>query len=75
MWKKLTTSDHFYYMSTKYWSDGDVHKYFSPYDNPLDAYAYFNNACAHLEYLLSKDIHSKNMPFLKEKRVEKLVEF
>ena len=36
-WRKMTTSDHFYYMCTKYWSDGDVHKYFSPYDTPLDA--------------------------------------
>src|SRR5690606_36367 len=27
-WRKLTTSDHFYYMSTKFWNDGDVHAYF-----------------------------------------------
>jgi len=43
-WKKLTTSDHFYYMCTKYWADGDVHKYFSAYDSPYDAYVYFMNA-------------------------------
>lgn len=43
-WRKLTTSDHFYYMCTKYWSDGDVHKYFSAYDSPYDAYVYFMNA-------------------------------
>ncbi|MEY4182757.1 MAG: hypothetical protein RLZZ217_1383, partial [Planctomycetota bacterium] len=36
-WRKLTTSDHLYYMCTKYWADGDVHKYFSPYDSPYDA--------------------------------------
>ncbi|HYE02472.1 MAG TPA: glycoside hydrolase family 57 protein [Phycisphaerales bacterium] len=42
-WRKLTTSDHFYYMSTKYWADGDVHKYFSPYDSPYDAYINFMN--------------------------------
>jgi alpha-amylase len=42
-WRKLTTSDHFYYMCTKYWSDGDVHKYFSPYDSPYDAYINFMN--------------------------------
>lgn len=52
-WKKLTTSDHFYYMCTKYWADGDVHKYFSPYDDPLQAFNYFNNACADLEYRLN----------------------
>ncbi len=42
-WRKLTTSDHFYYMCTKYWSDGDVHKYFSPYDSPYDSYINFMN--------------------------------
>jgi alpha-amylase len=42
-WRKLTTSDHVYYMSTKFWSDGDVHKYFSPYDSPYDSYINFMN--------------------------------
>ncbi|MEM7754931.1 MAG: glycoside hydrolase family 57 protein [Planctomycetota bacterium] len=42
-WRKLTTSDHFYYMCTKFWADGDVHKYFSPYDSPYDAYINFMN--------------------------------
>ena len=42
-WRKLTTSDHFYYMCTKWFSDGDVHKYFNPYDNPYDAYIIFMN--------------------------------
>jgi alpha-amylase len=37
-WRKLQTSDHFYYMCIKYSHDGDVHKYFSPYDSPYDAY-------------------------------------
>ena len=45
----LSTSDHFYYMSTKYFQDGDVHKYFSPYDSPEQAYIYFMNAMADLE--------------------------
>ena len=42
-WRKLTTSDHFYYMCTKFWADGDVHKYFSPYDSPYDAYINYMN--------------------------------
>jgi alpha-amylase len=42
-WRKLTSSDHFYYMCTKYWADGDVHKYFSPYESPYDAYINFMN--------------------------------
>ena len=42
-WRALTTSDHFYYMCVKFFSDGDVHKYFSPYDSPYDAYINFMN--------------------------------
>lgn len=46
--RRLTTSDHLYYMSTKYFQDGDVHKYFSPYNSPEHAYMFFINALAHL---------------------------
>jgi len=43
-WRRLQTSDHFYYMCTKYFSDGDVHKYFNPYDTPFDAFINYMNA-------------------------------
>lgn len=43
-WRKLQTSDHFYYMCTKWFNDGDVHAYFSPYDSPYKAFQYFMNA-------------------------------
>ncbi len=49
-WRKLLTSDHFYYMSTKFWHDGDVHKYFSPYGTPHEAYVYFMNAAEDLKH-------------------------
>jgi len=42
-WRKLQTSDHFYYMCTKWFSDGDVHAYFSPYNTPYEAYIAFMN--------------------------------
>lgn len=42
-WKYLQTSDHFYYMCTKWFSDGDVHKYFNPYDTPYEAFINFMN--------------------------------
>jgi len=42
-WRLLQTSDHFYYMCTKYFADGDVHKYFNPYDSPYDAFIAFMN--------------------------------
>ena len=43
-WRKLTTSDHFYYMCVKWFSDGDVHKYFNPYDTPYEGFITFMNA-------------------------------
>lgn len=42
-WRTLTTSDHFYYMCTKWFADGDVHKYFNPYESPYDAFRYYMN--------------------------------
>jgi alpha-amylase len=48
-WRKLQTSDHFYYMCTKYFADGDVHKYFNPYDSPYDSYINFMNVMGNLE--------------------------
>lgn len=42
-WRYLQTSDHFYYMCTKWFSDGDVHKYFNPYGSPYDAYINYMN--------------------------------
>ena len=42
-WRKLSTSDHVYYMCTKGSSDGEVHAHFSPYDTPHEAYVMFMN--------------------------------
>lgn len=53
-WRKLTTSDHFYYMCTKWFSDGDIHAYFSPYDTPYEAYMNFMNAWHDLQYRLAE---------------------
>ena len=52
--RKLTTSDHAYYMCTKYWNDGDVHAYFSAYDSPFDAFMYFMNVLRDLEWRLAQ---------------------
>ena len=42
-WRMLQTSDHFYYMCTKWFADGDVHRYFNPYQSPYDAYINYMN--------------------------------
>lgn len=51
-WRRLQTSDHMYYMCTKWFTDGDVHAYFSPYDSPYDAFLYFMNALRDVRYRL-----------------------
>lgn len=53
-WRRLQTSDHFYYMCTKWWNDGDIHAYFSPYDTPYEAYINFMNAYHDLRYRLAE---------------------
>lgn len=47
--KTLTTSDLFYYMCIKYFQDGDVHKYFSPYSSPEEIYRYYMNILSDIE--------------------------
>jgi len=42
-WRKLQTSDHFYYMCTKWFNDGDVHKYFNPHESPYEAFINYMN--------------------------------
>ncbi|MDN5275784.1 MAG: alpha-amylase [Candidatus Saccharibacteria bacterium] len=51
-WRKLQTSDHVYYMCTKWFTDGDVHAYFSPYESPYDAFLYFMNAMRDMRWRL-----------------------
>ncbi len=53
-WRDLSTSDHFYYMSTKWHADGDVHTYFSPYATPYDAYISYMNVMRDLEQRIAK---------------------
>lgn len=43
IWRKLQTSDHLYYISTKGFEDGAVHRYFSPYDDPYEGFINYMN--------------------------------
>lgn len=57
-WRKLQTSDHVYYMCTKWFNDGDVHAYFSPYESPYDAFLYYLNAVRDVRWRLHNDHHT-----------------
>ena len=48
-WEYLQSSNHFYYMCTKYFADGNVHKYFNPYDSPYLAFINFMNVLSDFE--------------------------
>lgn len=52
-WSRLQTSDHFYYMCTKWFSDGDVHKYFNHYGTPYEAFINYMNVLA--DFILRVD--------------------
>ena len=58
-WRRMQTSDHFYYMCTKWFADGDVHKYFNPYDTPYDAYLSYMNVLKDLELQLTSGKEKK----------------
>ena len=49
----LQESDHFYYMCTKFFSDGAVHKYFNPYDTPFEAFINYMNVLS--DFMLRVD--------------------
>ena len=65
-WRCLQTSDHPYYMCTKYFNDGDVHAYFSPYDSPYDAFLYYMNALRDMRERLD-ELSSKKAKATKKK--------
>lgn len=60
-WRRLQTSDHFYYMCTKWFNDGDAHKYFSPYSTPYEAFNNFNNALIDLKLSLKEVLLNGNL--------------
>lgn len=74
-WRKLQTSDHFYYMCTKWSNDGDVHAYFSPYQSPYDAYIAFMNALSDLQLRVRQALDARaEKELAKQKKKESAVE-
>ena len=58
-WDILQASDHFYYMCTKFFSDGAVHTYFNPYDSPYDAFINFMNVLSDFEIRVRRAVPAK----------------
>ncbi len=81
-WRYLQVSDHFYYMCTKFFSDGDVHTYFNPYETPYEAFINYMNVLSdfglRLNESMPEEIHNRDMEDLtrliheKEEKIKKL---
>ncbi len=52
-WNYLQASDHFYYMCTKFFSDGEIHKYFNPYESPYEAFINYMNVLSDFKLRLN----------------------
>ncbi len=59
VWNFMQTSDHFYYMATKWLSDGDVHSYFNPYGSSYEAFINYMNVLADFEIEIDKALAAK----------------
>ena len=64
-WNYLQTSDHFYYMCTKWLSDGEVHKYFTHYSSPYNAYINYMNVLSDFSECVDSHLKTKESPKLK----------
>ena len=70
-WGRLQTSDHFYYMCTKWFSDGAVHKYFNPYASPYEAFIYYMNVLSDFIIRLDESLVVKQVENIKDAEVKK----
>lgn len=61
VWNFLQTSDHFYYMATKWLSDGDVHSYFNPYDSAYDAFINYMNVLSDFIIEVDKALEARGI--------------
>ena len=59
-WRTLQTSDHFYYMCTKWCADGDVHAYFSPFETPYDAFINYMNILRDFREQITERLESES---------------
>ena len=66
----LQESDHFYYMCTKFFSDGAVHKYFNPYDTPYEAFINYMNVLSDFILRVDDAISVSDVNFAPAKEVK-----
>jgi alpha-amylase len=60
-WNYLQVSDHFYYMCTKMFSNGEVHGFFNPFDSPYEAFINYMNILSDFKIRLNSAIPVKKV--------------
>jgi len=66
LWRLLQQSDHLYYMCTKWWNDGDVHKYFSPFSTPHDGFINIVSAISDIKVRIAREFGKNEIINMKE---------
>lgn len=69
-WRLLQTTDHFYYMSTKWFSDGAIHKYFNPYPSPYEAFINYMNVLSDFILRVEKEAGTEKKPRSKDRKMK-----
>jgi alpha-amylase len=75
LWRLLGVSDHFYYMTTKTGSEGEVHSYFSPYKSPYAAFEAYIEAITMLYAFVAEEISKKPTLYIPRIRLPKGLAF
>ncbi len=73
VWHFMQTSDHFYYMATKWLSDGDVHSYFNPYDSAYEAFINYMNILSDFEIEVEAALTAKRKTLIIEPVKEEVI--
>ncbi len=68
-WRILQTSDNFYYMCTKWFADGDIHKYFNAYSSPYVAYLNYMNIISQLDSTIKSFLMLRRRPAYKPEEI------
>ena len=68
-WKYLQASDHFYYMSTKFFTDRPSYTYVNPYESPYDAFINYMNVLSDFTIRVKKDFKDN----ITEQKVDELI--
>jgi len=70
LWRLLQQSDHAYYMCTKSWTDGDVHKYFSPFSTPHDGFINKISGLSQIKVRVAKEIGKMEAEKIKKELIK-----